>query len=153
MTTQRSRNSLPQCRRAFIQDVVQGTKEVRKLLLGPFEDILRKQAATGAEFRQRNVLRRPQCAPHLLELARQQASKHCVYIARGVEIASLAELRRVPRVVAEFRMIEAQLHVARKGNRPPFPDLLLDELPKFDHRPFFCRSARSCGVRMNISTK
>jgi hypothetical protein len=51
-----------------------------------------------------------------------------MHIARGVEVARFAKLLYSARVVAEFRIVEAEFHVARKGNRASLPDLPLDFL-------------------------
>jgi len=52
-----------------------------------------------------------------------------------------------------LRIVEAELHVTGKKNGTALADLLLDLLAQRIHNPFSLRSARSCGVRMNISTK
>src|ERR1044071_7562984 len=130
-----------------------GAEEIREFLLRPIEHILRKQPSSRTEFLQRNRLRRSQRAPQLVKLPRQQSSEDRMHIAGSVEVARLAELRCIASVITEFGMIETQLHVAREGNRSTLADFLLDDPPEFAHSPFFWRSARSCGVRMNISTK
>jgi hypothetical protein len=48
-------------------------------------------------------------------------------------------------------MVETQFHVTRKRDGPALTDLLLDDEAQA-HKPFRWRSARSWGVRMNIST-
>jgi hypothetical protein len=132
---------------------MQSAKEIGELLFGPIQHILREEAAAGAEFNHRDLFGSAQSTPHLVELARQQATENRMDIARGIEVAGLAELRGVARVVAEFVVVQAQLHVAREGNRAVLANLLLDLLAESVHSPFRWRSARSCGVRMNISMK
>src|SRR5258708_25934745 len=101
---------------------MQGPKKIGELLLRPVEHILREQSAPRSELKQNDVLRRSKHARHLIKLARQQTSKDGVHVARRVKISSLAELRGVARVVTKFRIVEAQLHVAREGNRSAFTD-------------------------------
>src|ERR1700747_3080993 len=95
--------------------VPQSPKELWKLLLRPVQNILRKQSSSGTKLSDHNPLRRSQHAPHLVELPREQTPKDCMHIARGVEVASLPELRGVPRVIAELAIVKAQLHVSGKG--------------------------------------
>ena len=67
-------------------------------------------------------------------------------------MADFYELLGVARVVTQVGMVEAKFHIAGKRNRSPLKDFLLDNLPQ-SHKPFRWRSMRSCGVRMNISTR
>jgi hypothetical protein len=55
-----------------------------------------------------------------------------VDIARRVEIAGLAELFRVSRIVTEFGIVEAEFHVAREGNGPALADFLFDLFDEAD---------------------
>ena len=87
---------------------------------------MRKQASAGSKFNHCNVLRRAQSAPHLVELPSQKAAENRVYIARSIEIAGLAELLRIARIVAELRIVEAKLHIAREGNGAALADFLFD---------------------------
>src|SRR5579864_5831218 len=146
-------NPFPQGSRLLVQHITQSPKEIREFSLRPIEHILREQAAAGTEFSERDLFRRSQQAPHFFELPRQQAPEDRVHIAGSIEIAGFPELRGVSRIIAEFRIVEAQLHIPREGNRPALANLLLDLLAKSVHSPFRRRSARSWGVRMNISTK
>ncbi len=50
-------------------------------------------------------------------------------------------------------MVQAEFHVAREGNGTALVDFPLDLLAQEIHISFWRRSARSCGVRINISTK
>src|SRR5580765_1815654 len=93
--------------RLLEQFVSQRAKETRKLLLRPIQNISREKSSSRSELPQRDALRRSQRSPHLFELPRQQPSEHRMHIARCIEVTSLAELRRVPRVVAELRIVEA----------------------------------------------
>ncbi len=60
---------------------MQRAKEIRKLLFGPVQDVLREQAAAGAEFKQFNLLRRAERTPHFFELAGEEAAENGVHIA------------------------------------------------------------------------
>ena len=73
-------------------------------------------------------------------------------IAGRIKISRLAEPFHISRVIAQLGIIETKLHVAREQNRPALVDFLLDFLAQ-GHSPFRWRSARSCGVRMNISIR
>src|ERR1700687_2700760 len=86
-------DSLAQGGRAFFQNIAKSTEEIGELLFRPIQHILREKPAARTEFPQRNVLRRFQYTPHLVELARQQASKDRVHVAGRVEVARFAELR------------------------------------------------------------
>src|SRR5579864_1665058 len=153
MPLQRLLKPLPQCSRLLDQFVAQGVEEPRKLLLRPIQNILCKQPSSRTKLPNDDLYSRAQHAPHLLKLPRQQSSKDCMHIARCIEIAGFAELRRIPRVVAQLGIVKANLHVAREGNWPALSDLRFDIPPQFVHIPFLWRSLRSCGVRINISTK
>src|SRR5579862_1133069 len=143
----------PQRGRLLDEFVAQRLKKLRKLFLRPIEHILSKQATTGSKLSQHDGCGTAQHAPHLVELPRQQASEDSMHVARCIKVSRLAELPGLTRIVAEFRMIKAKLHVPRKANRSTLEDFLLDDAAQFVQSPFRCRSARSCGVRMNISTK
>src|SRR5579864_1539144 len=142
-----------QGRGLLAESVMHGGKEAREFLCGPVEDVAGERTASGAEFEQDERIRRAEDTPHFCKLVRHEASEDRVDIARCVEIASLAELIRVAGVIAEFLIVEAHFHVAGEGNRAAGIDLLLDFFTQRFHNPFRWRSARSCGVRMNISTK
>src|SRR5580704_10108977 len=131
---------------------MQGSKEIWKLLFRPIQHLLRKQSAAWAKFQNFNLLRRSQHPPHLVELPGQQPPEDRVHIARSVEISCLAELFSMAGVITELGIVEAHFHVPRKRNRPAFADFLLNFLSQ-SHRPFRRRSARSWGVRTNISTR
>src|SRR5579864_2303322 len=146
-------NPFPQGSRLLVQHITQSPKEVREFSLRPIQHILREQAAAGTEFSERDLFRRSQQAPHFFELPRQQAPEDRVHIAGSIEIAGFAELRGVTRIIAEFRIVKAQLHVAREAKWSALANLFCNLLVKSVQSPFRCRSARSCGVRMNISTK
>ena len=53
---------------------------------------MREQAAAGAEFDEIDMLRRPQNAPHFVELAGEKTAEDFVDVARRVEVTTLAEL-------------------------------------------------------------
>src|SRR5579863_4242563 len=146
-------NSLAQRRRLLDQFVSQRPKEVRKLLLRPIHHVLREESASRTKFPDHDALRRAHHTPHLVKLPRQQTSEYSMHIARRVEVARLAELLRVARVIAKFRIVKAKFHVSRKWNWTAISNFLFNLPPQFAHSPFFCRSIRSCGVRINISTK
>ena len=112
-----------------------------------------EQAAAGAEFDQFDALGRAESAPHLVELAGQKAAEDGVDVARRVEIAGLAELLRVSRIVAKLGIVEADFHVAREGDGAAVTDFPFDLFAEEIHNSFRRRSTRSCGVRTNISTK
>ena len=59
-----------------------------------------------------------------------------MHVAGGVEIAGLAELFGTARVVAQFGIVETELHVARKGDGAALADFLLDPLAECVHSPF-----------------
>src|SRR4029077_4762544 len=82
----------------FNQEVTQGAEKIREFPFGPIQHIAGEQAASWAEFLQRNVLWRTQGSPHLVELPRQQAPKDSVYVAGSVEVSSFAELLGVAAV-------------------------------------------------------
>src|ERR1700691_69815 len=128
--SQSQSNSPAQRGRTFDENVAQRAEEIRKLLLRPVDDILREQTAARAEFDQIDLLRRAESAPHLFELAREKAPENGVHIARRVEIAGLAELLCISRIVTELGIVEAKFHVARKWNGPALSDFLLDLLPQ-----------------------
>src|SRR5579863_8657926 len=90
----------------------------------PIEHIARKQPTARTKFNQLQPGRRIEGSPHFFELSRQQAAEHGVNIARGIEISSLTELLTAARVVAQLRLVETQLHVTRKRNRPVAADLI-----------------------------
>jgi len=142
-----------QDRRFLSESVMHGGKEIGKFLGGPIQDVAGEQPASRAEFKEDERIRRAQDSPHFFELAGHEASEDRVHIARCVEITRLAELIGMSRIVAEFLIVEAPFHIAGEGNRAAGMDLLLDFFPERFHNPFRWRSARSCGVRMNISTK
>src|ERR1700722_10294709 len=153
MSAQDRFDSLAQRRRTFFQSIVQRTKEIRELLFGPIEYILREESAAGPEFSQRDAVRRAQNAPHLVELAGHEAPEDRMHVARSVEVPRFSELRGVAGVVAEFGIVKAQFHVTRERNRAAFPNLPFDFLAESAHSPFWRRSGGSCGVRINISMK
>src|SRR3984957_9968166 len=132
---------------------MQRTKEVGEFLLRPVEHVLREQAAPRTQFNDLDSRGRSESAPHLVELACQQTAEDSMHVARSIEIAGLAELRGVAGIIAEFRIVEATLHVTREGNRSALANLVLYFLAQLAHKPLCWRSVRSCGVRMNISMK
>src|ERR1700688_1485815 len=136
-------DSLAQSRRVFFQNIAHSPEEGGKLLFRPIQHILREEPAAGAEFSQQNVVRRPQHAPHLVELARQQASENRVHVTRSIKVARFAELRGIARVVAKLGIVKTQLHVTREGNRAAVPDFLFDLFAEGALSPFRWRSARS----------
>jgi len=75
-----------------------------------------------------------------------------MHVTRSVEVASLTELLRGARIKTQFGMVKTQLHVARQWNGAALVDLLRNDLAQA-HKPVRRRSARSCGVRMNISIR
>src|SRR4029077_9012323 len=101
-------------------------EKVWKLLLRPVQDVLREESSSRTKLPNHDAGWRAQHTPHLLELARHQASEDSVYIAGRVKVSSLAELPRAARVVAELSIVETQLHISGEGNRAMFPDLSLD---------------------------
>ena len=56
VTTQSRLDSLAQGGRAFVQNVTQGAKEIRKLLFRPIQHVLREKPPARAEFLQRNAV-------------------------------------------------------------------------------------------------
>src|ERR1039457_1017257 len=108
--------SLAQMRRLLRQRVTESAREFRELFCRPIQHIACEQAASGPQLDEVNALRRIQCAPHLLELSRQQPPKHGMNIARSVKVSSFAELLPRARIVAKLRLIETHLHVARERN-------------------------------------
>src|SRR6266576_4874553 len=136
MPLQRFLKPRAQCSRLLDQIVAQSPKEIGKLLLRPVQNILCKQPSSRTKLSNHDLNRRAQHAPHLLKLPRQQSPKDCMHVARGIEIAGFAELRRFPRVVAQLEIVEANLHVAREGNWSTLKDLPFDLPPQFVHIPF-----------------
>src|ERR1035438_4033510 len=110
-------NSPAQRFRTLDEEVAQSSKEIREFLFRPTEHILAEPAAARAEFDHCDLIWRAQRAPHLFQLAGEQATEDCVHVARCVEIASFAKLLSASRVVTKFRIIETMFHVARKGHR------------------------------------
>src|SRR5215469_3518437 len=153
MASQSLGDPLLQRRGLLDEPIAQSMKELGKFLQRPIQHVLRKQSSSRTELYNGDLRRRSQGAPHLVELPGQQPSEHSVHIARGEEIAPFPELFGVAGIVAELWVVKAQLHVAGKGNRSVIVNFLLDDLSQLAHSPFFCRSNRSWGVRMNISTK
>src|SRR3954454_9931043 len=143
--------AVPQFGRLLGQRVVHRVKELRKLLLGPGEYILGKQPAARTEFQDFDLAGRAQGSPYFFKLSCQQPAEDCMDIAGSIKVSCLAKLFSVTRVVSKFRMVQTQFHVPRKRNRPVITNFLFDNLAE-THKPFRWRSARSCGVRMNIST-
>src|SRR4029077_17317045 len=105
----------------------------------------------GDEFQNLYFRGGAQGPPYFLELARQQTSEDSVHVAGVIKAARLPELLGVARVVTQLGMVQAQLHVTRKRDRPVLTNFLFDDVAQA-HKPVRCRSARSWGVRMNIST-
>ncbi len=114
---------------------MQGVEEFRKLLLRPGENVLGKEPAAGAEFENFNLGGRVQGPPYFFELARQQAAKDGVHVTRGVKVSGLAKLLGVARVVAQFGMVQTQLHVPRKRDGPVLAYFLFDDGAQA-HKPF-----------------
>ena len=114
---------------------MQGVEEFRKLLLRPGENVLGKEPAAGAGFQNFNLGGRAQGPPYFFELARQKAAKNGVHVTRGVEVSGLAKLLGVARVVAQFGMVQTQLHVPRKRDRPMLAYFLFDDGAQA-HKPF-----------------
>src|ERR1700690_1117909 len=110
------------------------TKKLRKLLLRPVQHILREQPAAWAKFEDFDLVRRTQNAPHLFKLTRHQPPENRVDVTRRVEVASLAELLRIARVVTQLWIVQAKLHIARKRDRPMLTDFLENFLAQ-GHRP------------------
>ena len=142
---------VPQFSGAFRQRVVQGVEKPGELFLRPGQHILGKQSAAGAELENFNLRGRAVCPPDFLELASQQASKDGVHVAGGVKVSRLAKLLGMARVVTPFGVVQTQIHITRKRNGTVVADFLFDDLAQA-HKPVRWRSARSWGVRMNIST-
>ena len=55
-----------------------------------------------------------------------------MYIARGEKISGFAELFCISRVVAQFRVVEAQLHIAGEWYLPLVSDFLHENRPPAD---------------------
>src|SRR5208282_2323305 len=64
--------------------------------------------------------------PYLVKLPRQQASENSVNVARGIEVSRFAKLFGVGGIVTMGRIVEANLHVARKRDGPALTNLLFD---------------------------
>src|SRR5271157_2177968 len=122
-------------RRLLHQRVPQHAREFGKMLPRPVEHIARKQPAPRTELDQINSFRRIKSAPHLLELPRQKPPEHGMNVARGVEVAGLAELLSRLRVVAKLRLVQTQFHVARERNRAIAANLVRDALPQAHSLP------------------
>src|SRR5215470_16736057 len=137
MASQSLGDPLLQRRGLLDEPIAQSMKELGKFLQRPIQHVLRKQSSSRTELYNGDLRRRSQGTPHLVELPGQQPSEHSVHIARGEEVAPFSEL----------------FGVAGKGNRSVIVNFLLDDLSQLAHSPFFCRSNRSWGVRVNISTK
>src|ERR1035441_9223133 len=163
--------AIAQMRRLLHQREMKCAREFRELLCRPIQYIAREQATSGPQLDEVNPLRRIQCAPHLLELSRQQPPKHGMNIARGVKVPGLAELLARARVVAKLGLIETHLHVARERHWAVAANLVRNALAQArfatsaalrlveadDHslpsRSICWFSLRCCGVRTNISTR
>ena len=131
-SARRSCSFARRCGRLLDQRITQRAAKFWKLLRRPVQHIARKQSSSRTKLDQINTRRRIQRPPHLFELPRQQPPKHGVNIAGGVEISRFAELLARARVVAELRLVEAKLHVARERNRPGAADLFRNALAQTD---------------------
>ena len=176
MTTQCLVHPLSQCGRAFDENIVQGAKEIWKLLFRPVEHVLREKSAPRTKFLQTDLRRTiPERATSRRIDAPAGAQRPR---ARRSMYRNRRPCRTARRCASSIRVrvvVKTHLHVAREGKRATFADFLFDLLAEGLTRrhilagdceniagpillgccysPFRWRSARSCGVRMNISTK
>jgi len=97
-----------------------------EFLIGPIKHIAGEQAAAGAKFEDFDFRRTVERSPYLLKLARQQASEDGVHVARSIEVSGFAELLGVAGIVTMGRIVEADLHVARKRDGAALADFALD---------------------------
>src|SRR5579862_1985098 len=116
-------------------------KKMREFVLCPVQAVLCKQTASRAELDQFNFLRTSQHSPHFFKLTRQQSSEDRMYVARGIEISAFTEPLHVSGVVAKFGVVEAQLHIPRKGNRSQLANFFFDFVAQRIHISFSRRSA------------
>src|ERR1700686_4411492 len=103
-------------------------KEIGKLLFCPTEHVLRKQAATRPAFNQVDAFGRAQHAPHFVKLPSQQSAENCMNVARRIEVPGFSELLGVSRIVTQFGIVEAKIHITREGNWSALANFLLDLL-------------------------
>ena len=146
-------DSLAQRFRTLDKDVAQGAKEIWKFTFRATKYILSEQAASRAEFDHvRFDLANPESATSLRIAApagvRRRRARRST--CRNHQLCRIAQASRV---IAKIWIVETVFHIARKGHRPELANLLLDFLTKKAHDCCWRRSARSCGVRINISTK
>src|SRR5271157_2007441 len=117
---------VPQCGGRFLQGVSEGGEEVAEFLVGPIEHIAGKQAAAGAELEDFDLRRTVERLPYFVKLPRQQASEDGVNVARGIKVSGFAELLGVAGIITRGRIIEADLHIARKWDGTALLDFALD---------------------------
>ena len=115
--------------RRFLQRVSERREEVVEFLVAPIQHIAGEQSAPGAKFENLDFSGAVECSPYLVKLARQQASEDGMNVARGIEVSRFAELFGVGGIVTMGRIVEADLHVARKRHGAVLPDFLLDLFP------------------------
>jgi len=97
-----------------------------EFLAGPIEHIAGKQAAAGAELEDFDLRRSVERSPYFVKLPREQASEDGVNVARSIKVSGFAELLGVAGIIALGRIIEADLHVARKRDGAALPDFAFD---------------------------
>jgi len=115
-----------QCGRSLLQRVSEGGKEIVEFLVRPIEHIAREQAAAGAEFEDFDFSGAIERLPYFVKLPREQASEDGVNVARGIEISGFAKLFGIGGIITVGRIVEADLHVARKRDGAALADFPLD---------------------------